>query len=131
MDHTIWRLVLTLFLLVPALSYGSKSADELAEMCTSDSETAKSRCIGYIHGYLDAINTAEPANDSNWRQRAIETRIGTKLRVRYDDSGTPVCFSDSDAALSLKVRILTEAQQGSGTAAEWVEALARSEFPCK
>ena len=64
----------------PALGSTKRAAD-LASMCADEALEAQERCIGYIQGYLDALQLSAGEEQTSWSQRAINTRIGTKLKA--------------------------------------------------
>ena len=110
----------------------SKSASDLASLCSESSTTAKERCLGYIQGYLDAFaaNT-KTAEQSEWARRAIRTRIGSKLETRFErDLDQEFCAYGAEAAQTIKVRLLNEPVNNE-PATRLIESIAREEFPCQ
>lgn len=136
---TTFTLALTLAGMPLVSSASTKTADELNALCESASEAHKSRCLGYIQGYLDGAGlTRSPSAeadkqssaDTSWTQRAIETRIGSKLRAR-DESSENYCLSGDNPAARIKARIRSTDEVADSYASAWIRNLATEIFPCQ
>ena len=121
--------------------HAHKSAAELASMCGSAVVEDQSRCLGYIQGYLEGAGSVNQqaaadmldraASESAWIRRAMETRVGTKLRAMGRDLAQPFCLSGDNPAAQLKARVKQEVSLQEGAAASaWLSSLVNDEFPC-
>ena len=122
-------------------AHAHKSASELASMCSSEAVENHSRCLGYIQGYLEGANSVDQqaaagmldraASESAWIRRAMETRVGTKLRAMGRDLAEPFCLSGDNPAMQIKARVKQETGVDEGAAASaWLSSLVNDEFPC-
>jgi hypothetical protein len=117
----------------------SKSAAELSDLCLSEAPENRYRCLGYIQGYIEGARIAgqtpaqiaEEDSDSSWARRAIDTRIGTKLRVRYDQAAEPLCLGAENSAARVKEMILAEPRFDEVNASNWLRSLVSEEFGCR
>jgi len=129
----------TLALFAANSAIALKSAAELSDLCLSEAPENRYRCLGYIQGYIDGARTAgqattqvaEEDSDSSWAQRAIDTRIGSKLRVRYDQNAEPLCLAAENPAARVKQLILAEPRFDEVNASNWLRSLVSEEFGCQ
>ncbi len=140
-NNAMRRLLITItsILLVLPLSGNAttKHAETLSQLCESESEIHQHRCLGYIQGYLDTlehtrdINVQLPQQEatSAWTQRAIKTRIGSRLEPTTQ-SQTSYCITNREDALPRLKELVTEKANSPGKASELLDQLLETEFPC-
>ena len=139
--------LLTLFLHtgLPLAAHAQFSAGSLVDLCNSENETDRYRCLGYLQGYLEGANDVnqrtadevinQAAQQSAWVKRALETRVGREFWRMSRDAMQPFCLDVEDPTGRLKARILAETDgagrpEGDVPAARWLHGLVDREFAC-
>jgi len=131
----------------PALAIEPMTLKELSNLCENyqtDSESSESQqCVRYIKGFIDgavaidpnlASNSKSTEQDKSYTERAIESRIGSRLSLEDTPASNDFCLgkqvSIKEVVINVKKNILKKSKSDE-LALFVVYRTLRQEYPCK